>query len=426
MAAERVRTIKTPFIVSCDGYMIVVDAGYLYNGIADGIIVDARMHIDGDRVKEVGRQADLGVPSGAQHLEFGDSVVIPGLIDAHLHLIGARTLDPMQWAIADLSLATARATSDCRDLVEAGFTTVRDVGSAIALGLRDAVAEGTIVGPRIRTSGRALSQTGGHGDTHFLPWEWVESGMGLVGSTLADGEAECRRVTRQRIRDGVDLIKIMTTGGVLSEKDSPQQTQYTASEIDVITTEAHRVGLPVASHAQGAPGINLALEYGVDTIEHGFYLNDRSIELFHETEAIFVPTLAISHRLATEGEAFGLPEYAQTKVEQAYEAHFESVRRAYEAEVPIAVGTDFLGSELLQHGDNAIEAELLVERVGMAEIDALRAATSVAADALGFDDVGSLASGKLADFVVLDANPLDDITALREIRAVFKGGERIP
>ncbi|MFW5940118.1 MAG: amidohydrolase family protein, partial [Halolamina sp.] len=225
--------------------------------------------------------------------------------------------------------------------------------------------------------------------------------------------------------EGADLIKIMTTGGVLSEKDAPTQSQFTDAEIRAFTEEAHRVGIPVASHAQGAPGIKSALRNGVDTIEHGFYIDQECLDLFEETGAVFVPTLAIMHRLVERGDEFGVPEYGLEKARNAREAHFDATRRAYEAGVPIALGTDFLGPEPMAHGENALEAELFVDEVGMSEHEAIVAGTGVAAETVPVDDIGTLTVGNHADVVAFEDSPLSDVSNLYEPSAVYKGGERV-
>jgi len=401
----------------------VIDAGLLVDGTDDRPLTDARLVVEDGRVAAVGARESVAAPDGADHRSFPEATVVPGLVDAHLHLSGARTMDPTDWVTESTELGAARATADLRSLLSAGFTTVRDVGSGTGLALRAAVEQGTIPGPRVFTSGRAISQTGGHGDSHFLPHEWVEDGGGI--STLADGPAECRKTARKRVRDGVDLLKIMTTGGVLSEKDAPDQSQFTDEEIAAMVEEAHRVGVPVASHAQGAAGIKAALRNGVDTIEHGFYLDSEGIDLFHDTGAVFVPTLSIMHRIVTEGDAHGVPEYGLQKAREARAAHFEAVERAYDAGVPIAVGTDFIGPDLIPHGENALELELLVEECGLDPLDALRGATGVAARTLPDDDVGTLEPGSHADLVVLEGDPTTDIGAVREVRTVLKGGREV-
>ncbi|MFC7072585.1 amidohydrolase family protein [Halovenus rubra] len=404
----------------------VIDCGRLVDGTESNPLRDARLLVADGRVADVGTQESVRKPDNAKHTSVPDATVIPGLIDAHLHLTGGRSMDPFDWITTPVSQEAARATADLRKLVSAGFTTVRDVGSDTGIGLREAVNEGAIPGPRIYTSGQFISQTGGHGDDHFLPHQWVREENNRGISTLADGEDECRKEARKRIRDGADLIKIMTTGGVLSEKDAPDQTQFTETEIQAFVEEAHRVDIPVASHAQGSEGIRLALDNGVDTIEHGFWLTEEVIDAFLETGATYVPTLSIMHRLCEYGDEYGVPEYGLKKAHNAREAHFDSVKRAYEADVPIALGTDFIGPELVPHGENALEAELFVEEVGMDEHDVVRAGTAIAARTLPDDDLGTLEPGNHADFLILDENPLDDINALRSaIRTVYKGGEPV-
>lgn len=403
----------------------VIDCGQLVDGTDTEPLSDARLLVEDGRVTELGPQESLARPDDADHDTYPDATVIPGLVDAHLHLTGGRSMNPFDWVRTPDTQGAARATADLRDLLGAGFTTVRDVGSATGLGLKAAVDEEAIPGPRIYTSGRSISQTGGHGDAHYLPYEWVSGEDGSLAS-LADGADQWRTEARKRIRDGADLVKIMTTGGVLSEKDAPDQTQMTAEEIQAVVQEAHRVGIPVASHAQGSEGIRLALDNGVDTIEHGFWMTEEVIETFHRTGATYVPTLSIMHRICEQGEDHGVPEYGLEKARDAFEAHLESVERAYEADVPIALGTDFIGPELVPHGENAMEAELLVEEIGVSEHDAIRAGTGVAARTVPDDDVGTLEPGNHADLVVLDDDPLADIRALREsVRTVYRGGEEV-
>jgi imidazolonepropionase-like amidohydrolase len=402
--------------------MPVIECEILIDGVSDEPRHDVAIAIEEGEIVEVGDRGEI-TDDTAENSYHEHSVVIPGLIDAHCHLSGVRSMNPMEWVTTDVATMTARATADLRELVSSGFTAVRDVGSSTGLGLRTAVEEGEIPGPRVYTSGQAISQTGGHGDSHFLPYEWAQDQVGLA--TLADGPDECRKEARKRIRQGVDCIKIMTTGGVLSEKDAPDQSQFTDAEIRVFTEEAHRVGLPVASHAQGAPGIKRALENGVDTIEHGFYLDSEAIDLLLDTDATFIPTLAIMHRLVTEGSDHGVPEWGLEKSREAREAHFESVRRAYEADVPIALGTDFIGPELVPHGENALEAELFVEEIGMSEMEAVQAGTRVAARTVPDRTIGAVSEGMAADLVALESNPLEDISALQEVETVYRDGERV-
>jgi imidazolonepropionase-like amidohydrolase len=395
-----------------------VDCGTLFTG--EAVVSDGRFAVEDGRVTAVGTRDEIDAVG--DRIDRSSDVVVPGFVDAHLHLKGARSMDPMDWVAGTTAESAANAVADAGSLLDAGFTTVRDVGSDVAIGVRNAIDAGEIEGPRVYTSGLSVSQTGGHGDLHMLPREWVKDGAGI--STLADGEQECRRVARERHRDGADLLKIMTTGGVLSEKDSPTEAQFTDGEVAALVEEAHRVGMPVASHAQGAAGVKRALENGVDTIEHGFHLDEECLDRLLETDATFVPTLAIMYRIVTEGEDHGVPEHGLGKARAAREAHFDAVRRAKEAGVPIAAGTDFIGPDLVPHGENALELELLVEEAGFSPDEAIAAATRVAGRTIP-DDVGGLAPGNYADFLVLGGDPRDDIDHVYDVEAVFKGGDRV-
>ena len=404
--------------------MRVFDAGRLVDGRRDDAVEDARLVVDGDgEVVDAGPRESVDAPEGAGHETFPDATVVPGFVDAHVHLQGARSMNVEDWLATPDSEAAARAATDLRRLADAGFTSARDLGSSVGLGLRAAVRDGEVPGARVFTSGRAISQTAGHGDVHGVAHERVVDGTPL--STLADGAAECRREARKRLREGVDCLKIMTTGGVLSERDTPDVRQFTDAEIAAMTEEAERVGVQVASHAQGADGIVAALRNGVDTIEHGFHLDDRGLELLAERDATFVPTLAIMHRITERGDEHGVPEWGLEKSRAARDAHLDAVRRAYEAGVPVAAGTDFMGPDLVPHGENALEMELFVEDVGMTEMEALQAGTRVSARTLPRDDLGTLEAGQRADFAVLAGNPLADISAVRAVERTYVDGERV-
>lgn len=405
--------------------MYVIDCGTLIDGVSETPHEDARIVVEDGRITEVSSQDSTPMPDSAERIDHTDAIVIPGLIDAHVHVTGWRSMDPTEWMLLGDAHGAARATADLKALLAAGFTTIRDVGSRTGLGLRAAVEEGAIPGPRIYTSGLGLSQTAGHEDVHFLPYDWVED-AGTPLAVLADGADECRKETRKRIRNGVDLIKIQTSGGVLSEKDEPDQPQFTPDEISAITEEAHRVNIPVAAHAQHSTGIKLALENGVDTIEHGFVMDDESIDLLLETDATFVPTFWAIQQLVERGEEFGVPEFGLRKAEEAVTDHLESISRAHEAGVPIALGTDIVGAEPLgPHGNSAEEAKAYVRKVGMTEMEAIQSATSIAARTVPDDDIGSIQTGNHADLIVLGSDPLSDIDALSDVEAVYKGGERV-
>lgn len=410
--------------------MKLLECGTLIDGLADEPITDARVVIEDGQITEVGAAEAVTAPDDATVVDHSGETVIPGLIDAHLHINGWRSLRPMDMTTLDIVTATARATEDLESLLGAGFTSIRDCGGPTGLGLRAAVDEGSIPGPRIYTSWKSFSQTAGHADAHFLPYSWVTGdGEGAVrgkmqGNVLADGVAEVRKETRKHLREGVDLIKIMTTGGMLSEKDHPDQAHYTEAEIAAFTDEAHRWGIPVAAHAEGTAGINRALRNGVDTIEHGIGIDDESIELFEETGSILVPTIQAIYRNAVAPPESDVPEWSRRKSKEAHEEHVESAKRAYEAGVPIAHASDCGGTEQHPLGTH-LEFEILVDDVGMSEMEAIQSGTSVAARALDDDEIGAIEPGRHADLVALAGNPLDDITDLESEKTVYKGGEPV-
>jgi len=410
--------------------MKVLECGTLIDGLADEPLTDARVVIEDGKITEVGTADEVTVPADATVVNHSGETVIPGLIDAHLHINGWRSLQPFDMTTLDIVTATARATEDLQSLLGAGFTSIRDCGGPTGLGLRAAVDEGSIPGPRIYTSWKSFSQTAGHADAHFLPYSWVTGdGEGAVrgkmqGNVLADGVAEIRKETRKHLREGVDLIKIMTTGGMLSEKDHPDQAHYTEEEIATFTEEAHRWGIPVAAHAEGTAGINRALRNGVDTIEHGIGIDDESIELFDETGAILVPTIQAIYRNAVAPPESDVPEWSRQKSKEAHEEHIESAKRAYEAGVSIAHASDCGGTEQHPLGTH-LEFEILADDVGMSEMEAIQSGTSVAARALDDDEIGAVDPGRHADLVALEENPLDDITNLQGAKTVYKDGDRV-
>jgi imidazolonepropionase-like amidohydrolase len=406
-----------------DDSTTVLDCGTLIDGLSDDPRHDVRVVVTDGTITEVGPREAVDRPESATHRDHSEEVVLPGLIDAHLHINGWRSLRPFDMLTLDVALGTARATKDLRTLLAAGFTSVRDCGGPTGLGLRQAVEEGEIPGPRIYTAWKSFSQTAGHADSHYLPYEWVTNDP-HAGHVLTDGPTEARREVRKHLREGVDLIKIMTSGGMLSEKDHPEHAHYTEAEIAAFTEEAHRWDVPVASHAEGTDGINNALRNGVDTIEHGIGIDDESLALFEDTGAILVPTLQAIYRNAVAGPDSDVPPWSQEKSAAAHEEHLASARRAYEAGVPIAHASDCGGTEDHPLG-TYLEFELLVEEVGLSEMEALKAGTSVAARALHDETVGAVEPGRRGDFVALSEDPLADIGALDSMVGVYKDGRPV-
>lgn len=398
---------------------VFLKGGTLIDGNGGEALAQSGILIEGNRIAKVGKVDSMSIPPDTQTVDVTGKTVMPGLIDAHVHLSGSRVSDPLARTFESEVVQMGRLLNDLPKLINAGFTSVRDIGSSLGVHVKRLMEEGEYKGPRIRTSYHTLSQTGGHGDKHMLPPEY--------SAGVCDGVPECMKAARNVFREGADFIKINSTGGVLSEKDDPKSSQFTIEEIEAIVYEAEAVGSFVASHAQGAQGIKTALKAGVRTIEHGIYIDDEGIDLMLKKSAILVPTLAIVQRIVDEGDKYGVPEYGLTKARRVYEDHKQNMKKAYEAGVTIALGSDYSSNNLTSLGENTLELRLLVDIVGMTPMEAIVAGTKNAAQALGMGDViGTIEEGKLADILVVDGNPLDYISILLDkerIEKVFVDGE---
>jgi len=363
-------------------------------------------------------------PEGdARVIDLRSRFVMPGLIDCHTHITGQMDaqarLRGLQESDADAAL---RAAAHARRTLHAGFTTIRNVGSDgdAAFALRDAVARGDVPGPRILAAGRSITPTGGHGDgTHGFREDLFPIPGAFDG--VADGPDACRRAVRAQVKRGADLIKLTATGGVLSVTDAGTGQQFFDDELEAIVDTAHSLGRKVAAHAHGADGLNAALRAGVDSIEHGSFLDDESITLFRETGAYLVPTVLAGETVTNIAESpnnyFAPP--VREKALAVGPAMLGSLGRAYEQGVKIAFGTD---SGVSPHGQNARELELMVE-AGMPNDAVLTSATVNAADLCGLlDDIGTIEPGKVADIIALDADPRQDITAFRSVPFVMARG----
>ncbi len=376
--------------------------------------------VEGKRVVDVTTRGSVELGERSTVVELRGVTLLPGLVDAHVHLSGLRTYSPAEAVVVPLELRVLRAAQDAQRALLSGFTTLRDCGGTIALALRRAVAEGTVQGPRILAAGRPICQTGGHCDAHYLPLEdVVRRGQVL----LCDEPWECRKAARIALREGADFIKVMTSGGVGSEKDDPRHPQMSVEEVRSVAEEAHRVGKKVASHAQGAEGVKIAVLGGVDSIEHGYFLDEESIGLMLERGVFYVPTLCLVevYKKTLENPPPGIPEWRLRKQEECVDYMPQSFRAAYRAGVKIATGTDYYGPPLRAFGNHADEPITMV-RYGMNPIDALVASTKNAAECLGLSDVGTVERGKAADLVGVLGDPLSDIESLRNVVFVMKDG----
>jgi imidazolonepropionase-like amidohydrolase len=359
------------------------------------------------RIAETGDR--LRAPDGVRVLELAGAVVLPGLIDAHVHVTAATAAlsEMTSWSPSYLAAHSARIMAE---MLDRGFTTVRDACGA-DYGLADAQAEGLIRGPRLAFCGRALTQTGGHGDTRGRGDQIVDdhpcrAGMGRV----ADGVDAVRAATRDELRKGAHHIKVHASGGVASPTDRVDSTQFSVEELRAIVDEAEAANRYVAAHAYTARAVNRALENGVRSIEHGNLIDDRSVELFLEHEAFLVPTLVTYWALKKEGRDHGLPEASWRKVDEVLDAGLGGLERAARRGVRLVYGTDLLG-DMHRHQNREFRIRREVQR----PIDIIRAATANAAELLGMaGEIGTLQVGAHADLIVLDRDPLADIDALAE------------
>ena len=395
--------------------MVAIEAERMIDGQGGPPVAPAVVVVEGERITSAGPAAQIKVPEGARRIALGARTLLPGLIDAHVHLKGWRSSNPNDILITPQPLAALRAAADCRKLLHAGFTTVRDCGGCLGPHLRNAIAAREIPGPRILTAYRGLSQTGR-----------VETVTWAVDTTPlrqeVDGIDECRRVVREQIGLGADLIKVSITGRVYAPQSDPGQTAYTVEEIRAIVDEAHRMGRRVAAHAQATQGIKNGISAGVDSIEHGIYLDEEACQWMRERNTALVPTLAYFHRIATLGESHGSPAYAVRKAREVVEAHKKSFALALRMGLRIGMGTDFEGSPLFPHGENGMEFELMVQG-GMSERDVIVAATATNAAILGLDQkLGTIEAGKMADLIAVPGNPLEEISLLRRVEFVMQGG----
>ncbi len=389
---------------------------------------DAIVVLDGRQISYAGPAA--GAPGTPGAIASRAVTVMPGLWDCHGHFLGARVLDLGQLPLEPVALRAARSARDLRAALDAGVTSVREVGG-LGIYLARAVAEGMLDGPAIYPAGAILSTTGGHGDLHSYPLSWMqEFGRLDGGMRLADGADECMRAVREQLRRNARIIKVCASGGVLSEVDHPVHQQFTAAELRTIVEIAGLAERVVAAHCHGKPGIMAALEAGVRTIEHGTYLDDESCDAMRETGAILVPTRTIIEDMLEHLDA--VPGYAAAKLVAIAETHAQAMARAMEHGVTIAMGTDIglTGSDLPNSwGQNGDELAHLVA-LGMTPLQAIEAATATAPLTLGpqAPRSGRLEAGYDADVITLDADPLADITVLANpsrVTGVWTAGRQV-
>lgn len=392
----------------------LVRAGHVLD-VKTGKVSDTQtIVVAGDTIQSIVPSGSAPVQPGDKIVDLGDMTVMPGLIDVHTHITFNPDFDPYHELTMTEAKEAISGVVNARTTLMAGITSVRNVGASAYtdVDLRDAIDAGQVPGPHMQVSGPALGITGGHCDTNLLPFKYH-----LTDEGVADGISAVQQKVRQNIKYGADVIKICATGGVLSKGDDPQASQYTLEEMQAIVTDAHRLGRKVAAHAHGAQGILWAALAGVDSIEHGSYINDAAISEMKKRGTYLVPTLYLEDWQITSGK---LPPFYHQKMLDVTSVAKANIKRAMQAGVKIAMGTD---SAVYPHGLNAHELDVYVNQLGMAPLSALQTATINAADLMGWSTkTGSLEPGKWADLIALKGNPLEDVRLLQDVKFVMKGG----
>lgn len=393
---------------------ILIRAGHLLNVHNGTESQNQTIIVTGDTITDIASTDATLKQSGDREIDLSSYTVLPGLIDVHTHLTMEPDFDPYRELTTTPAKEALNGVRNALTTLEAGFTTVRNVGASgySDVLLRDEINNGHFPGPHMLVSGPPLGITGGHCDENLLPFEYH-----LTGDGVADGIPAVQHMVRQNIKYGADLIKICATGGVLSKGDDPQASQYTLEEMRAIVNDAHRLGRRVAAHAHGAQGILWAARAGVDSIEHGSYIDEPAIAEMKKDGTYLVPTLYLEDWMQESGH---LPAFYQQKMKDVSAVAKANIKKAMQAGVKIALGTD---AAVYPHGLNAHELDVYVNQLGMKPLAALQTATVNAADLLGWSDhVGSIDAGKWADIIAVPTDPLQDVSVLEHIPFVMKSG----
>ena len=391
-----------------------VHATRLIDGRSNAARGPAWVVISGDTIESI----ESGAPSGLEVIELGNATLLPGLIDCHTHLSSRIGLPRAERFKSNAARSAIAGVNNCRNTLMAGFTTCRDVGGGelVDVAMRDAIAAGEMVGPRLQVATWSLSMTGGHGDPqNAANYHWCYD----LASGVADGVDEVRKKVRFNVQQGADLIKFHATGGVLSPGDDPKHTTYTLDEMRAIVDEANRLGRPVAAHAHGKEGILWASLAGARSIEHGSYMDDETARTLKKNGTWYVPTLYVVEPIIAPGNALNIPEESLAKARVVQQQMRRAFRAALKAGVRIAFGSD---AGVFQHGHQGREFKIYVDE-GMTPMQAIRTATGDAAEVLGWErTVGTVERGRFADLIAVPGDPLRDITELERVRWVMKGG----
>jgi imidazolonepropionase-like amidohydrolase len=407
--------------------LIVLKAARLFDGRSKALAANGVVIVQGATITDAG--SNLPIPSGARVIDFGDATLSPGFMDAHTHLtfdfsgnFNERRLKILETNVSEIALM---AVPNARATIEAGFTTVRDLGSRfggshdfVDVALRNAIAKGIIVGPRMLVATYGIGATGGHFDDTAGFRDFLFAHEPDYADGIADGPDAIRKAVRFQIKNGADVIKAAVSGGVLSMTDEVDTPQLTPAEMAALVDETHRLRKRIAVHCHGDQAAREAIEAGVDSIEHGSFLKPETLQLMKSKGTYLVPTLMATEYIMAKIGAY--PPALQAKARAAATARSEMFRNAVKMGVKIALGTD---AAVYPHGQNAKEFKLLVD-LGMPPVEALRAGTSADADLFGIaSKVGTLEKGKLADIVAIPGDPTTDITATERVLFVMKEGK---
>ena len=392
----------------------LVRAGHLLDVKTGKMLDNETIVVVGEKIESIAPSASVAQQPGDAVIDLKDMTVLPGLIDVHTHLTGDPDFDPYRELTTTDAKEAITGVANARTTLLAGITSVRNVGAGgyTDVDLRDAINAGQVPGPHMQVSGPPLGITGGHCDENLLPLKYH-----VVGEGVADGIAAVQQKVRQNIKYGADLIKICATGGVLSKGDDPQASQYTLEEMRAIVADAHRLGRKVAAHSHGSQGILWASEAGVDSIEHGSYINDEAIAEMKKNGTYLVPTLYLEDWQIEKGS---LPPFYHQKMVDVSAVAKTNIKRAMQAGVKIAMGTD---AAVYPHGLNAHELDVYVNQLGMTPLAALQTATINAVDLMGWTaKTSALEPGKWADIIAVEKSPMDDVRILQDVKFVMKGG----
>jgi imidazolonepropionase-like amidohydrolase len=395
---------------------VYLRAGSLVDVSAGNVRSDQVIVIQGERITRVAASEEVSIPADATVIDLGQHTVLPGLIDMHDHLTGDHRIHGYGALGISVPRETLYGVLNARKTLEAGFTTVRNVGAGgySDVALRDAINDGEIVGPRMRASGPSIGITGGHCDNNLLPAEYAE-----VAEGIADGPWAVRAKVREVIKYGADVIKFCATGGVLSKGTSLGAQQFTLEEMQAIVDEAHLHGHKVAAHAHGARGIKTAIEAGVDSIEHASLIDDEGIRLAKQNGTFLVMDIYNHNFIMEHGASVGMLEESLEKERVIGQQQRDNFRKAFEAGVRMAFGSD---GAVYPHGDNGKQFAFMVQ-YGMTPMQAIQAATIHAAELIDWlDSVGAIETGRYADIIAVQGNPLENVRLLEDVKFVMKGG----